>query len=67
LPANATIRQEYVKCGKNTCEMSHGPYYYEYWKKKVSNNDRGGAVEWKLKKRYIGSYLPENKKTESHI
>ena len=27
VPENATIRKEYIKCGKNSCEMSHGPYY----------------------------------------
>jgi hypothetical protein len=60
LPTNATIRKEYVKCGKNDCEMSHGPYYYAYWKEKVPNNDPGGVI-WRLKKRYIGSFLPSDK------
>src|SRR5215469_2712765 len=41
IPPNATIRQEYVKCGNPDCENSHGPYLY--WKQ-----DR------KLKKRYVG-------------
>jgi hypothetical protein len=62
LPRNATIRKEYVKCGKNDCKISHGPYYYGYWKEKViinSNNDTTAAA-WKLKKKYIGSYLPLN-------
>jgi hypothetical protein len=49
LPTNATIRKEYVKCGKNDCRMSHGPYYYGYWKEKVRNSDTGMAV-WRLKK-----------------
>jgi hypothetical protein len=40
---NATIRQEYVKCGDPDCENSHGPYLYAYWKQ-----------DKKLKKRYIG-------------
>lgn len=57
LPTNATIRKEYVKCGKNDCIIQHGPYYYAYWKEKVPNNYTGTAV-WRLKKRYIGSYLP---------
>ncbi|MGB7635676.1 MAG: hypothetical protein WBL68_18310, partial [Nitrososphaeraceae archaeon] len=35
LPTNATIRKEYVKCGKNDCEISHGPYYYAYWKERI--------------------------------
>jgi hypothetical protein len=45
LPANATIRKEYVKCGKNSCSRcKHGPYYYGYWREKNG----------KLKKKYIG-------------
>jgi hypothetical protein len=32
LSANATIRKEYIKCGKQICEQKHGPYYYAYWK-----------------------------------
>ena len=35
LPKNMTIRKEYVKCGKNSCEMPHGLYYYAYWKERV--------------------------------
>ena len=58
LPSNATIRKEYVKCGKDSCEMSHGPYYYAYWKEKVPTGYTTGVV-WRLKKKYIGSYLPE--------
>ena len=41
IPENATIRKEYVKCGKEMCEENHGPYYYAYWKdpesKKLKN------------------------------
>jgi hypothetical protein len=48
LPGNATIRKEYVKCGKSDCRCKHGPYYYAYWK------DGSG----KLKKKYIGKYPP---------
>lgn len=59
LPRNATIRKEYVKCGKNDCQMSHGPYYYAYWKERSSSSDNLSATLWKLKKKYIGSYLPE--------
>src|SRR5712691_964019 len=45
IPGNATIRQEYAKCGKSDCpRCKHGPYYYAYWK-----DDKG-----KLHKRYIG-------------
>ena len=28
VPENATIRKEYIKCGKQMCELRHGPYYY---------------------------------------
>jgi hypothetical protein len=53
LPSNATIRKEYVRCGKLDCASKHGPYYYAYWK-----DDEG-----KLRKEYIGKYPPpvENK------
>jgi hypothetical protein len=41
---NATIREEYVKCGKDCCnKCRHGPYYYGYWRE-----------NGKLKKKYIG-------------
>jgi hypothetical protein len=43
IPPNATIRQEYVKCGDPDCQNSHGPYLYAYWKQ-----------DKKLKKRYVG-------------
>jgi hypothetical protein len=43
IPLNATIRQEYVKCGNPDCQKSHGPYFYAYWK-----HDK------KLKKKYVG-------------
>jgi hypothetical protein len=43
IPPNATIRQEYVKCGNPDCENLHGPYLYAYWKQ-----------DKKLKKRYVG-------------
>ena len=43
LPRNATIRKEYVKCGKNDCEISHGPYYYAYWKEKVPSIEDSAA------------------------
>lgn len=49
IPSNATIREEYVKCGKSNCQqVKHGPYYYAYWK-----GDNG-----KLHKKYIGKYPP---------
>jgi hypothetical protein len=49
IPENATIRKEYVKCGKAVCEIKHGPYYYAYWKDPESK---------KLKKKYIGDHIP---------
>jgi hypothetical protein len=52
IPENATIRKEYIKCGKQICEQKHGPYYYAYWKDPESK---------KLKKRYIGDHMPKNK------
>jgi hypothetical protein len=52
VPENATIRKEYIKCGKEMCELKHGPYYYAYWK---------DAESKKLKKKYIGDHMPKNK------
>ena len=49
IPENATIRKEYIKCGKQICELKHGPYYYAYWKDPETKN---------LKKRYIGDHMP---------
>ncbi|MGB6531725.1 MAG: hypothetical protein WBF33_26760 [Candidatus Nitrosopolaris sp.] len=43
IPPNATIRQEYVKCGDPDCQNQHGPYLCAYWK-----HDK------KLNKRYVG-------------
>jgi hypothetical protein len=48
IPLNATIRQEYVKCGNPDCQNSHGPYFYAYWKQ-----------DKKLKKRYVGKNLED--------
>jgi hypothetical protein len=48
IPPNATIRQEYVKCGNPDCQNSHGPYLYAYWKQ-----------DKKLKKRYLGKNLED--------
>lgn len=49
VPANATIREEHVKCNKYHCLMCpHGPYYYAYWKE-----------NGKLKKKYIGTKYDE--------
>jgi hypothetical protein len=52
IPENATIRKEYIKCGKEMCELKHGPYYYAYWKDPESK---------KLKKKYIGDHMPKDK------
>ncbi len=48
IPSNATIRQEYVKCGNPDCQNQHGPYLYAYWKQ-----------DTKLNKRYIGKNLED--------
>ena len=53
IPANATIRKEYIKCGKEICQHEHGPYFYAYWKDLESK---------KLKKKYIGDHVPKDKK-----
>lgn len=45
IPDNASIRKEFIKCGKQICKQKHGPYYYAYWKDPESK---------KLKKKYIG-------------
>jgi hypothetical protein len=37
VPEKATIRQEYIKCGKMLCMQEDGPYYYAYWKGPDSN------------------------------
>jgi hypothetical protein len=56
IPENATIRKEYIKCGKQICEQKHGPYYYAYWKDTESK---------KLKKKYIGDHMPKNKELKN--
>ena len=48
IPPNATIRQEYVKCGNPDCQNLHGPYFYAYWKQ-----------DKKLHKRYVGKNLED--------
>jgi hypothetical protein len=55
IPENATIRKEYVRCGKVLCyHGKHGPYYYAYWKDHETK---------KLKKKYIGTHMPKYKET----
>ena len=56
IPKNATIRKEYIKCGKEICELKHGPYYYAYWKDPESK---------KLKKKYIGDHIPTDMKSNN--
>jgi hypothetical protein len=56
IPKNATIRKEYIKCGKDACEDKHGPYYYAYWKDPESK---------KLKKKYLGDHMPKNKELDN--
>jgi hypothetical protein len=58
IPPNATIRQDYVKCGNPDCRNSHGPYLYAYWKQ-----------DKKLRKRYVGKNLEdfELRKTAKEI
>jgi hypothetical protein len=57
IPNNATIRKEYVRCGKPGCQQKrHGPYYYAYWKD--ANNNK------KLNKKYLGKYFQRRKNNE---
>ena len=59
IPEGATIRKEYVKCGKVLCyHGNHGPYYYAYWKDLETK---------KLKKKYIGTHMPKNLGTANDI
>jgi hypothetical protein len=56
VPSNATIRQEYVKCGKWDCpRYEHSPYYYAYWKENA-----------KLRKKYIREYPPQVENLKKH-
>lgn len=51
ISSKATIREEYIKCGKPYCKTKHGPYYYAYWR----NHNRKNK---KLYKKYIGKVDP---------
>ncbi len=54
IPKNATIKEEFVKCGKDTCNnCPHGPYYYPCFKDKSNNNNNR-----KLRKKYLGVIGP---------
>jgi hypothetical protein len=58
IPRNATIRKEYVRCGKLECEQEpHGPYYYAYWKEEMKTVTGRIACRKKLRKKYIGIRL----------
>ncbi len=49
IPKNVTIKEEFIKCGKDACNRCpHGPYYYAYWRDKTK--DKKG----KLQKKYLG-------------
>lgn len=62
VPAKATIRLEYIRCGKRNCKKCfqvsnhdyckpyfyHGPYFCAYW--------RDGNNQGKLRKKYIGEW-----------
>lgn len=55
VPPQATIRYEYVNCGKPNCskcseKVYHGRYYIAYWRDKENHG--------KLKKKYIGFFDP---------
>ncbi|MDN5846294.1 MAG: hypothetical protein L0H53_08485 [Candidatus Nitrosocosmicus sp.] len=52
VPKNCTIREEFINCGKELCNLCpHGPYYYAYWRDKTSK---------KLKKKYLGVMDPRS-------
>ena len=44
IPSNATIRQEYVKCGNPDCQNQHGPYLYAYWNNFGTQDRIAGSV-----------------------
>ncbi len=54
IPKNATITEEFIKCGKETCNLCpHGPYYYAYFKDKAKDDNKS-----KLRKKYLGATDP---------
>ena len=53
---NATVREEFIKCGKEACNLCpHGPYYYAYWKEKTKDNEKP-----RLRKEYLGNIDPRH-------
>lgn len=57
IPEKYTLREEYVRCGKqktNKCKSCcHGPYYYGYWREKLLDSN-----ESILRKKYLGIIDP---------
>ena len=51
VPRGATLRLEFVNCGR--CPKQHGPYWYAYWK------DYRGVT----RKLYLGKQLPDDTPT----
>ena len=68
IPSNATIRRQYVKCGKLQCQKKHGPYLYAFWKegnrtksryigKKIEDfNSRKIAKDYDLRPRLLDKF-----------
>ena len=55
IPRGATLRLEFVTCGR--CPTQHGPYWYAYWK------DYRGVT----RKQYIGKRPPDDTQpSEAH-
>ena len=48
VPPNASLRCEYIRCGR--CPKLHGPYWYAYWRE-----------DGKLRKRYLGADVGSSK------
>ena len=46
IPENATIRKEYIKCGKQMCELRHWQYYYANWKDNESNKLKKSNIDY---------------------
>ena len=55
IPRGATLRLEFVQCGR--CPRQHGPYWYAYWK------DYRGVT----RKRYLGKQLPDDAQANRRI
>jgi len=59
IPKNATIKKEFIKCGKKKCgKCPHGPYYYAYWNNKM---------EHKLNKIYLGVEIPSELQRDENL